>query len=706
MKHMNKYLWLILCAGAGLALPEAASAYIGPGAGFAVISSFFIFLITGFLAFFTILFWPFRASILYFRRRAIRKNKKVRRVVVLGLDGLDPELARRFMDDGLMPNFSKLMANGSFRPLATTKPSISPVAWSSFATGVNPGKHRIFDFYTRDLNSYLPVLSSVDISTVHKPLKLGPIKIARTRTNVSFLRKATSFWNILGNHGIFSNVLRVPISFPPEKFYGASLSAMCAPDLRGTQGAFTCFCSRPEDKHEGFSEGVYVPIEQSGDRFYAPIQGPRLSSEESPLTIDMQGRIDAENNRVHIYLDKHRYTLAPNIYSPWIKLVFKNGVKRKITGIARFLLIQIEPEFKLYMSPINIDPEKPALPVSHPFYYSAILSKLHGAFSTLGLSEDTWALNEGVIDEQGFLDQAYDIYEDRKKHFLDALDKNKEGVVVSVFDTTDRIQHMFFRYLDETHPANAGKDQTEHKTAIQDLYQRMDQILGEISGRMRPADLLMVILDHGFTQFKWGVNLNTWLWQNGYLVLKKEAAPGGQWLKDVDWSLTRAYAFGLTGIFINLKNREGRGIVANGNERLRLQLELKENLEAFVDEENDQKPIRRAMLAQMNMEGPYVDDSPDLIIGYHKGYRASWNCAIGRVTDRVIEPNTRHWSGDHSVDPELVPGVFFSNWPLGDDRDPSIIDIAPTIQSLFGIPAEKNQDGRVLNFVNREIYHE
>ena len=680
------------------ALPSTAFAYIGPGAGFAVISSFFIFLITGFLAFFTILFWPFRAGILYFRRRMIRKNKKVRRVVVLGLDGLDPQLSRSFMDSGLLPNFSKLLETGCFRSLATTKPSISPVAWSSFATGVNPGKHRIFDFYTRDPRSYLPVLSSVDIATVNKPLKLGALKIPRTKTNVRFLRKATSFWNILGKHGIFSNVLRVPISFPPEKFYGASLSDMCAPDLRGTQGAFTCFCSNLPGENEGFSEGMYVTIKRTGNQFQAPIQGPRLSTEETPLIINISGRIKGENNRVDLYIHKERYTLQPGIYSPWIKLRFKSGTRTKVTGIARFLLIQIEPDFKLYMSPINIDPEKPTLPVSHPFYYSAILSKLYGAFSTLGLSEDTWALNEGVINEQDFLNQAYDIYEDRKKHFLDALKKNKEGLVVSVFDTTDRIQHMFFRYLDDTHPANAGKDSETHKMAIQDLYRRMDQMLGDVLTQIRSDDLLMIISDHGFTQFKWGVNLNTWLWQNGYLVLKPGKTPGGQWLKDVDWSHTRAYAFGLTGVFINLKDRESQGIVANGDERLKLQLELKEKLEAIVDRDNGKRPVRRAMLSQMNLNGPYVDDSPDLIVGYEKGYRSSWNCAVGRITDQVIEPNTRHWSGDHSVDPELVPGVFFSNWKLTEEN-PTIMDIAPTIQNLFGIPPEKNQDGRVLNFV-------
>ena len=368
MRRHNTRLLVVFNVIVFCVLPSTAFAYIGPGAGFAVISSFFVFLITGFLAFFTLLFWPFRAGILYFRRRLIRKNKKVRRVVVLGLDGLDPGLSRGFIDSGLLPNFSKLMESGSFRPLATTKPSISPVAWSSFATGVNPGKHRIFDFYTRDSKSYLPVLSSVDISTINRPLKLGPLKIPRTKTNVRFLRKATSFWNILGKHGIFSNVLRVPISFPPEKFYGASLSAMCAPDLRGTQGAFTCFCSNPPNENEGLSEGIYVPITKSGDKFQAPIQGPRLSTEETPLIINMSMRINDENNRVDLYIHKERHTLQPGVYSPWIKLVFKAGAKTKISGIARFLLIEIEPDFKLYMSPINIDPEKPSLRLAEPFY--------------------------------------------------------------------------------------------------------------------------------------------------------------------------------------------------------------------------------------------------------------------------------------------------------------------------------------------------
>ncbi len=688
--------WIVVSI---LFTPTGASAYIGPGAGFAVISSFFILFATGFLAFFTILIWPFRAAIIYLRQRQISKHKKVRRVVALGLDGLDPQLVQTYMDQGLLPNFKKLGQKGTFSPLTTTKPSISPVAWSSFATGVNPGKHRIFDFYTRDPNTYLPVLSSAEIGTISRPVKLGPLTWQRNKTIVRFLRKATSFWETIGKNGIFSSVLRVPISFPPEKFYGTSLSAMCAPDLRGSQGAFTCYTNSKDLCTSGISEGTYVPVELSDNRFRSQIIGPRMPGAAQELSIDMQGKLDPEQNHLILKIHDESLKLAPGQYSPWIRLSFKAGHRKKISGIVRFLLNRTEPEMRLYMSPINIDPEKPSLPVSHPFYYSVVLSKLYGPFSTLGLSEDTWALNEGVIDEQDFLNQSYDIYEDRKNHFFDALRKNRDGLVVSVFDTSDRIQHMFFRYLDAKHPANPGKDCERHKLAIQNMYQRMDQLVGEVMEQTRPDDVLMVVSDHGFTHFKWGINLNSWLWKNGYLFFHdNNKLPEANWFSGVDWSRTKAYALGLTGVFINLETRESRGIVKPGDERLKIQLELKQQLEAITDAQTGLNPIRRAMLSQMNLKGPYTDDAPDLLIGYEKGYRASWNSAIGRATDRIIEPNTRRWSGDHSVDPELVPGIFFCNRKVK-EKDPSIMDLAPTIQDLFGVQKLKNQDGRVLTLL-------
>lgn len=680
-------------------LPHEAYAYIGPGAGFAVVSSFFILFVTGFVAFFAIIAWPFRTLLRSLKLRKINKNRRVKRVVILGLDGMDPTLAARFMDEGKLPNFSYLREKGSFQKLDTTTPSISPVAWSTFATGVNPGKHRIFDFYTRDPRNYLPVLSSVQISSYEKILKIGPIRIPRKKVSVKFLRKSTSFWKILGEQGIFSSILRVPITFPPEKIYGTCLSAMCTPDLRGTQGSFTLFSPmRSEATTEGEFVGNFSPLKLNGDGFLGEIEGPQLDNKKSEtlLTLPFTGKINREKKSVKIRIDKTNHELELGKYSPWIKLPFKAGFRKRISGIARFLLIEIDPVLKIYMCPINIDPNKPALPVSHPFIYSASLSKLYGSFSTLGLSEDTWALNCRVIDEEQFLKQTYDIYEGREKHFKDTLKHVKEGLVVNVFDTTDRIQHMFFRYLDAEHPANRDKDSIKFKNAIEDVYTRMDKLLEDIMARLGKSDILLVLSDHGFCSFKWGINLNSWLHKEGYLVFKDGIAPGLEWFRGVDWSRTRAYAYGLTGIFLNVKNREKEGIVKRGKERDELSLELKSKLTAFLDKKNGNRPIRRVIISEESLHGPYTQEAPDLIIGYEPGYRISWNAAIGKVTEDVIEDNTRSWSGDHSIDPELVPGVFFSNWTLNDDN-PSITDFAPTVLNLFGMKPRGFHDGKVLH---------
>lgn len=675
-------------------------AYIGPGAGFAVVSSFLILFVTTILALFTILLWPFRAVLLSLKRRKTQKHRKVKRVIVLGLDGLDPGLVNRFIAQEELPNFQQLREQGSFCPLRTTTPSISPVAWSTFSTGVNPGKHRIFDFFTRNPKNYLPVLSSSEISSSAKTLNIGPLKIPVRRTNVKFLRKSTSFWKILGEMGVFSSILRVPITFPPEKFYGTCLSGMCVPDLRGTQGSFTLFTTKngysPETTTEG-TEGTVIPLKMEGNQFHGRIPGPpgQNGKNSQNFSLPFSGYFETDRHAVSLKIGTTTLQLEPGEYSPWVVLEFKTGFRKKIAGIARFLLTDIEPHLNIYMTPINIDPERPVLPVSSPFYFSISLAKLYGSFATLGLAEDTWALNERILDESTFLKQTYDIYEERKTQFFDALKKNKDGLVVCVFDTTDRIQHMFFRYLDEDHPANAGKDTERHKHAIQDLYQRMDALVGEIREQLGKDDLLMVVSDHGFTSFKWGINLNTWLWKEGYLVLKDGAKPGNIWFADVDWQRTQAFAYGLAGIFLNVKGREQQGIVTNGEERIRLQQEIAQKLEALVDENSGSPPIRRCLLAQEALKGPYVNDAPDLLVGYHRGYRASWNSAVGKITDDVVETNTKSWSGDHGIDPELVPGVFFCNWKL-DDEHPSIADIAPTILSLFGSGRKAFHDGKVL----------
>jgi predicted AlkP superfamily phosphohydrolase/phosphomutase len=684
-------------------------AYIGPGAGFAFISSFVFLFIAIFIGFISIISWPVRGLILFIKRRKIKGNSKVKRVIIIGFDGLDPELCKKYIGEGKLPHISKLQKSGSFRPLQTTMPAISPVAWSTFATGVNPGKHNIFDFFTRDPKTYLPVLSSAKITTLPRIIKIGPLRIPfGNSTIVELLRKSQSVWSVLGKYKIFSTVLRVPITFPPEKFYGTCLSAMCTPDLRGTQGSFTLFTSNNNDINEiKESKGSEILITLKGNRFESKIPGPviKKNGSDNTLATPLKGELDSIKHSIKLWIGNEIIKLPKGKYSPWIKLEFKVGVFRKIQGLARFLVTQIEPHINIYMTPINIDPEKPSLPISHPYYYSICLAKLHGSFSTLGLAEDTWALNESVIDEKDFLDQAYDIYDERKALLLDNLKRNNEGLIVMVFDTTDRIQHMFFRYLSEDHPANIGKDTKTHKDAIENVYIQANELVGQVMQKIDDNDMLMVISDHGFKPFKWGINLNTWLWKEGYLFLKEDESLGKEWLKNVDWSKTRAYAYGLAGIFINTHGREKFGIVQQGKDKNVLASEIKEKLENLFDETNSSNPIKRAILSDQHLHGPYLSEAPDLLIGYETGYRASWNCATGKITEEVIEPNTKRWSGDHCIDPQLVPGVFFSNWKLQEET-PALMDIAPTILDMFGIEKQTFQDGRVLHLSPEPNYQE
>ena len=331
-----------------LLLSFPANAYIGPGAGFAILGSFMVFFFAIIAAILSVLIFPVRFVIRFIQVKKQGNKPFVKRVIVLGLDGLDPMLAEKWMAEGKLPNFKKLSEQGTFQRLKTSLPAMSPVAWSCFATGVNPGKHNIFDFLTPDRNSYLPVLSSTRIRDPQKTLKLGKYLIPLKKPEIQLLRKSRTFWKILGDHWIFSHIIRVPITFPPEKFYGAMLSAMCVPDLRGSQGSFTFWRAESAGgKHTG---GLELTLEKSGNNWKGYLPGPEntLSKNREELRINFELRPEKKGGFLMVLPDR-KVRLGEKKYSEWIRFKFNAGLGIKVSGLGKFLLIKGGESPELYL---------------------------------------------------------------------------------------------------------------------------------------------------------------------------------------------------------------------------------------------------------------------------------------------------------------------------------------------------------------------
>jgi predicted AlkP superfamily phosphohydrolase/phosphomutase len=666
-------------------------AYIGPGAGFAFLGSFLTVLLSLLASFVSFLFWPFRMLWLLLRRKRGFGKARVKKLIFLGLDGLDPGLTEKFMAEGKLPNLSRLQQTGSYHRLRTTFPALSPVAWSTFATGVNPAKHNIFDFLNRDLRSYAPEISSGKVKASRRVLQVGKYRIPLASPSIELRRKSEPFWKILGRHDISSTILRVPVTFPPDQFKGRLLSAMSTPDLRGTQGTFSWFSTAPGNgRCEGGMRSTLLPY---GDGFAGALLGPNdeLIENGGSLRIPFRIRPLPSSDAPVLEIQGESYPLRMGEYTPWIRLRFYGTGGVCVHGIARFLLTGSEPDLSIYVTPIEIDPENPALPISHPRYYAMYLAKLLGSFATLGMAEDTWALNEGAIDEDAFLKQAELIQREREAMFFAALDRTRHGVVACVFDTTDRVQHMFYRYLDSAYCSSRNDS---HGEVIERLYRDMDRVVGETLRYVDQETALFVLSDHGFCSFRRGVNLNAWLHQHGYLTLEAGKSEGREYFDGIDWSRTRAYTFGLGGLYLNLRGREAQGIVGR-EEAAALKEELIAQLRGLRDDDAGEVGVRAVYDAEEIYKGPYLGAAPDLIVGYAAGYRASWGAAVGKVTPHVFEDNRKAWSGDHCVDPGLVPGVLFSNWKL-DANDPGIEDMAPTALDLFGIERPSWMEGKSL----------
>jgi predicted AlkP superfamily phosphohydrolase/phosphomutase len=527
-------------------------------------------------------------------------------------------------------------------------------------------------------------------------MSLGKFIIPLSRARVRLLRKSEPFWRILGRYGIFSTIIRVPISYPPEKFFGNILSAMCTPDLRGTQGTFTVFTSDHERARKKSVSGDFrlVAVRDDGS-FQASLDGPThpYRKDGEKLCLPFVLRLHPEHRCAELEIAGERYELLLNQFSPWVVLPFSFGFGQKVSGICRFCLRQVFPAVELYVSPINVNPERPALPISSPLVFSSFLAKRQGLYGTIGFMEDTWGRNEEALDDERFLAQTYLTHAEREEMFFQALELTRVGVCACVFDASDRIQHMFWRYLDDSHPA-PREDKPGREHVVREMYEKMDSLVGRVLEKLRDGDVLFVMSDHGFTSFRRCVNLNTWLFEQGYLVSKSGELPERDYFRDVDWGKTKAFAVGLSGIYLNRRGRERLGIVAEEDVEP-LKSEIRAGLQALKDPESGQLAVRRVYDTKEEYRGLYTEDAPDLVLGFERGYRTSWESVVGGCQAEVFQDNLKAWSGDHDVDPELVPGVLFSNRKLN-ANDAHIRDLAPTILDLFAVPRPSYLEGKVL----------
>jgi len=652
-------------------------AYVGPGAGFGIVTSFMVILNAVLVSLLSLLLWPLNLAVRVLKRRRRKRKAVADRVVVLGLDGFSPEIAAELMEAGELPNLSYLSESGVLMELGTTCPGISPVAWSTFQTGVNPGKHGIFDFLAPDRKRYMALLSSVRTARVEKRRRFLPFARSRTVTEVKLLRRSTPFWNLLGKYGLRSIVLRVPITYPPEPLDGHILSGMCVPDLRGTQGSYTLFTENPPGAP--ITGGLWSPLTRSDDDTWTSVLPGPVDGNGVETTVNL--KLSRSGGNFVLSVGEAVLTLVPGILSHWVELSFGNRGKMKC--ITKFNLDPGEDGSpRLYATALNIDPYSPSLPISHPVYFSKYIAGLQGPFATLGLAEDTWALNNGVIPEEIFLQQAWSIFDERRKMFFDALKRNGKGLVTCVFDTSDRIQHMFWS-------RGFGEG-----TPIREMYRKMDILVGDTLKRIKRNDMLIVMSDHGFTSFHGCVDLNRWLVEKGYMVLEEGISTVETAFKGVDWSRTRAWSMGLAGIMLNLKGREARGIVDPGPEAEEILAEITAGLLEIRDE-SGKRVVSSVYRSEEVYSGPYAEEAPDLIVGTSRGYRVGWNCVTGGVGDRVTYPNNKHWNGDHCHDHLLVPGILACNMKLADDP-PDIVDIAPTILDALGMVPPSYMDGKSL----------
>jgi predicted AlkP superfamily phosphohydrolase/phosphomutase len=623
-----------------------------------------------------------------------------KKVIVIGLDGLEPSIVEPMLERGELPNLACIRQSGFYSRLKTTYPAQTPVAWSSFATGTNPGGHGIFDFISRDPKTYQP-----DAALSH----FAAPKNMFSPPQVVNQRKGAPLWHALKQAGVSSVVLRCPCTFPPDDLNGRMLAGVGVPDIRGAQNKASFYT---QDKGAEVKESEQLVLLESGCDLTAQVIGPRNARQSPAADAVCEIKVHADKARHVLVFETggtpSRVEVFEGQWSDWVRFKFKLSMLQSATGIARIYAKQIEPHIEFYLSAVNFDPAAPLFPVSSPANYAKDVASEIGLFSTLGMAEDHNGLNNGRIDERAYLAQCELVIAERERLMQWELGRFSEGFFFLLYDTPDRVQHMFWRFRDLNHPGFEPDLARDFSTLIEEHYTRCDKLLSTVLDKVDENTLLIVLSDHGFNTFRRAFDTNTWLWQNRLLVLKDGKKPGedsADGFAAVDWSRTYAYAIGLGGIYLNFKGREREGILEEGAEAERVRKAIQSGLAGVADPASGSSAIRSVSRREEIYSGPYAENAPDLLVNFCPGFRVSWKSAVGRFADALIEDNTRKWSGDHIMDPESVPGVLFlsqnphsvaSKTGAARMGHPAIIDLAPTILNYLGVPVPQTMEGTSL----------
>jgi len=610
-----------------------------------------------------------------------------RATIVLGFDGMDWELTQRLIAEGRMPNFARLQRDGLAQPLATAVPPLSPIAWSDFISGMDSGGHGIFDFLHRDPDKMIPESALARVESAEPLVKLGRWQVPGAGTT-ELLRKGQEFWDVLEAAGVPTWVYRMPVNFPPSGNASRELSGMGTPDLTGSLGEFSFFTSALFYDQVGSGGKVY-PLDLWEDRAEGSIHGPDnpFLIEPTPLETPLTVHFDPEEDIAEIEIDdgEARQVLAAGEWSDWMPVTFEMVPTQSLQAAVRFYLRSVRPEVELYMTPLQIDPMAPALPISTPEDYATQLAEATGRFYTQGMPEDTKAITEGVFDLDEFLAQAAITQKEIADQLEHVLAEFREGLLFYYFGDTDQLAHILWGVSDPEHPTYDPEVGPRYAHVIPDLYAEVDGIVGTVLERMPEGATLVVMSDHGFASWRRSFNLNSWLRDEGYLAVKNpDLAKDPGFFLNVDWSRTRAYGVGFNGLYLNMRGRESQGIVDPSDAKALLD-EIGERLLATIDPETGGPAVTRVYPSEeFFQDRGGLEAGPDMVVGYAKGTRGSNEGALGELTDEVMFDNTGRWTADHAMDHTTVPGILFANRPLARPVE-GLKDLASVLLADFGV---------------------